>query len=80
MARGRLGGFKTLVVILLLVYLIQFVLDISGVNNFRIPVIINALIYVGCYFTYLLLYRKDNLLCFELMAIPVAFLGLFLMT
>ena len=52
-------------------------MDISGAQMGRIPVMVDVIIYIGFYVAYLLIYRRENLLCFELMAIPIAFLGLF---
>ena len=52
-------------------------MDTSGSQIGRIPVVVDVILYIGFYVAYLLKYRRKNLLCFELMAIPVAFLGLF---
>lgn len=70
-------GFKVMLGICLLVFLTQYVLDTPALGTVRIPVGINIILYIGFYVGYLMKYRKENLLCFELMAIPVTFLGLF---
>ena len=70
-------GFKLLLVLCLFVFLLQYLVDTSGMQIGRIPVVIDVILYIGFYVAYLLKYRRENLLCFELMAIPVAFLGLF---
>lgn len=52
-------------------------MDVSRIQIGRIPIVVDVILYIGFYVAYLLKYRKENLLCFELMAIPIAFLGLF---
>ena len=77
MRRGRNNGFKVLLAFLFFLFLIQYISGISGINYFRLPAYFDALIYICVFVAYMLKYRKNNLLCFELMAVPVAFLGLF---
>lgn len=70
-------GFKLILVVCIFIFMIQYTMDISESNIDRIPVVLDVILYLGFYVAYLLIYRKENLLCFELMAVPVAFLGLF---
>ena len=70
-------GFKLSLVACIFVFLFQYFMDVSGLQMGRIPVVVDVILYIGFYVAYLLKYRRENLLCFELMAIPVAFLGLF---
>ena len=48
-----------------------------GLSDYRIPVALNVFVFVCFFVIYIIKYRRQNLLCFELMAIPIAFLGLF---
>ena len=52
-------------------------MDIASVNSYRIPVIVDIVLYLLFYVSYLIIYRRENILCFELMALPIAFIGLF---
>lgn len=70
-------GFKFLLAFFFLVFLVQYILDTTGIGDFRMPVILDIFLFLSFYVSYLRIYRKHNLLCFELMALPVAFLGLF---
>lgn len=70
-------GLKIILSLCFIVFFIQYLLDLSGANDVRIPVVIDIILYVYCFVAYLRFYRKDNLFCFELMAVPIAFLGLF---
>lgn len=75
--RKRMAGYKILLIVLFLIYLVQYLFDTSMYNPTRIPVVLDIVVFIYLYVSFLFLYRKDNLLCFELMALPVAFLGLF---
>ena len=77
MVNNNNHGFKILLSFFLTLYLIQYTLGLIGTHSIRMPLFVNVVIYIVFFVAYLIKYRKDNLLCFELMAIPVAFLGLF---
>ena len=68
--------FQILLIVLFLCYLVQYILDIEGII-IKYPTIADAIIYLIICFLYLWKYRRDNLLCFEALALPVIFLGIF---
>ena len=76
MKNGRGRSFKSLLFLCFFYYFAQYLFDIDGEGSLN-PLFIDMPLFVGFYIAYLVLYRKRNVLCFELMALPVAFLGLF---
>lgn len=70
-------GFKLLLILFLLFYTLQYLLGLAGGAVVKNSVLIDIVVFIFFYVSYLWRYRKNNILCFELMALPVAFLGLF---
>ena len=69
--------FRELLVVLFLFYFLQYLLESELSHIIRYPVIVDAILFISIYIIYLWKYRKDSLLCFETMALPVIFLGIF---
>ena len=69
--------FKILLILFCLLFCLQYLLVANGVINKGVPVMYDIVLFISFFVAYLFFYRKQNLLCFELMAMPVAFLGLF---
>lgn len=55
----------------------QYIIDISGSTLVKYPVIVDAVFFMLIYLFYILAYRKNNIMCFEVLALPVAFIGIF---
>lgn len=69
---------KSLFVVILLLYLVEYL--ILWLNNFSmngIPSWINIVVFLITAILYFLSERRGNLLCFELMFLPVYFVGMF---
>lgn len=63
---------------LLITSLVYLVLFFIGTGNFiNYSVIIDIVVFLVFSILYLFVFRRDNLLCFELFVIPVLFIGLF---
>ena len=58
-------------------YLIQYAAISVGIGYIDYSVYFDVAVFFLLFFFYILIYRKDSILCFEIMAIPIAFLGLF---
>lgn len=70
-------GFKIIIVLLLFYYLIHYFFNVSGIARWSSNVLFDIWVYIGISSFYIWKYRRKNLLCFELMVLPIAFLGLF---
>ena len=62
--------------IFLCLYLVLVVLNSTG-HESGLPLLFNVTLFLSFFIAYLRINRWSSLLCFEIMAIPVAFLGLF---
>lgn len=69
--------FRSLAIITIVFYLCQYFAEVFGLGVISYPITIDVTIFLFFSIWYLWLYRKHNLLCFEIMALPIAFLGLF---
>lgn len=69
--------YLCLLIVTLFLYLINYLLIGIGIIHERHSVILDAGVYVAAFVTYMWRYRKENLFCFELMAMPIGFIGLF---
>ena len=71
--------FKAFLWLFFILYFLQLIIDIEkiGGSSSRIPVGANIFIYIFFSIVYFLRYRRKNILCFELFALPIIFLGLF---
>lgn len=70
--------FNTTLYIWFLFYLFQYLFEISGLYTTKYPYYFDAAIYLFYFICYIWVYRKNNILCFEIMAFPILFLGIFL--
>lgn len=70
-------SYKSVLVLLLLFYIINYVLIVVGVVKTRHSVVLDAVVYIGLFVSYMWKYRRRNILCFEIMAMPIGFIGLF---
>ena len=77
MKKDQEKSFRLLATITLVFYLFQYIAEVSGMGIISYSVAIDATMFVFFSIWYLGLYRRQNLLCFEIMALPIAFLGLF---
>jgi len=77
MKRNPERTFRLFAIIILCFYLFQYITETTGLGVISYPVVIDATIFSLVSAWYLWLYRRQNLLCFEIMALPIAFLGLF---
>lgn len=77
MNKSQESKFRLLAIISLCFYLFQYITEVSGLGVVSYPVVINVAVFFFFSAWYLWLYRRQNLLCFEIMALPIAFLGLF---
>lgn len=77
MKNGKENLFRGLSIITLFFYLFQYIFEVTGIGYMQYPVAIDVAIFTFFSIWYILLYRRENLLCFEIVALPIAFLGLF---
>lgn len=77
MRNQRRDYYKYIIILCLVFYFINYLLILTGVISSRHSVIFDAVVYVGAFISYMWIYRRENLLCFELMAMPIGFIGLF---
>ena len=69
---------KSLFVVLLLLYLVEYlILWLNGFSMNGIPSWINIVVFLITAILYFLSERRGNMLCFELMFLPVYFVGMF---
>lgn len=69
--------FRNAIGVLLLFYLLQFFIVIINNDTINYPHIVDVVIYTSVFIIYLLKFRVQNLLCFELMFVPICFIALF---
>lgn len=71
-------GIRYLVLSLLLVYFVEyFVLSINSFSGSHFPIWFNVSVYLLVSVLFFVKYRRNNLFCFELMFVPVYFVGMF---
>lgn len=77
MVRRHSDIYIYLLLFFLCFYILNYVLILMGLINTRHSVVFDAVVYVIFFVVYIWRYRRGNLLCFELMAVPIGFVGLF---
>ena len=77
MRNQRRDSYKYIIILCLVFYIINYLLIVMGIVHTRHSVMHDAVVYVGVFVSYMWIYRRENLLCFELMAMPIGFIGLF---
>ena len=69
--------FIYVLVFCLICYVVNYLLIVLGYIKTRHSVMLDAIVYVGLFVPYFWKYRRENILCFEFMAMPIGFIGLF---
>lgn len=70
--------FPSILVIFLLIYVVEYVAVVAfNESPFSHPAMMDVSIAIVCSFWYLVRYRRDKLLCFELMFLPIFIIGSF---
>lgn len=77
MKKSHIDSYIIILSFCLVCYIINYILIISGNIRFRHGFVLDAILYVGFFLSYMWRYRRENILCFELMAMPIGFIGLF---
>lgn len=73
--------FPSILVIFLLIYVVEYVAVVAfNESPFSHPAMMDVSIAIVCSFWYLVRYRRDKLLCFELMFLPIFIIGSFIRT
>lgn len=71
-------GVRWIVLSFLLVYIVEYcVLSIGGFSGSHFPIWMNVSVFLLISILFFVKYRGKNLLCFELMFLPVYFVGMF---
>ena len=77
MFKQKTSYFATIIVITVFYLLLYFLLLSGMVTTLVLPPIVDICIFIFLSLSYLLRYRKYNLLCFELFFLPIFFIGAF---